>query len=144
MLRAMKIGEWDALGKARALLQRQMGDLDATELATHVTINPENGRMRIYVAADIGLADYSWAPSGSTQDSDWYLRGTIYRWRSVRGVRLQTDAQIGEDTSQMQSIWRLVAEDPKIELAATGTATDREAVDALLAFAHACLERAGG
>ena len=140
----MKIGEWDALGKARALLQRQMGDLGATELATHVTVNPENGRLHIYVAADVGLADYSWSPSGSAQEADWYLRGTIYRWRSVRGVRLQTDAQIGEDTSQMQSIWRLVAEDPKIELAATGTGTDREAVDALLSFAHACLEHAGG
>ncbi|HEX5396660.1 MAG TPA: hypothetical protein VFX74_06150 [Candidatus Limnocylindria bacterium] len=140
----MKIGEWDALGKARALLQRQMGDLGATELATHVTINPENGRMHVLVATDIGLADYSWAPAGSAADTDWYLRGTLYRWRSVRGVRLQTDAQIGEDTSQMQSIWRLVGEDPKIELAATGTGTDREAVDALLSFAHACMERAGG
>lgn len=140
----MKIGEWDALGKSRALLQRQMGDLGATELATHVTINPENGRLRIYVASDIGLADYSWAPSGSSSDSDWYLRGTIYRWRSVRGVRLQTDAQIGEDTSQMKFIWRLVAEDPKIELAANGTATERESVDALLSFAHACLEHASG
>jgi hypothetical protein len=144
MLRAMKIGEWDALGRARALLQRQMGDLGATELATHVTVNPENGRLRVYVATDIGLADYSWAPSGSGASSDWYLRGTIYRWRSVRGVRLQTDAQIGDDTSQMQSIWRLVAEDPKVELAATGTATDREGVDALLAFAHACMENAAG
>ncbi len=138
----MKIGEWDALGKARALLQRQMGDLAATELATHVTVNPDNGRMRVLVATDVGLADYSWAPSGSASDSDWYLRGTFYRWRSVRGIRLQTDAQIGEDTSQMRSIWRLVGEDPKIELAAEGSATDREAVDALLAFAHACMERA--
>jgi len=140
----MKIGEWDVLGRSRALLQRQMGDLGATELATHVTVNPESGRLRIYVAADIGLADYSWAPSGSGLDGDWYLRGTFYRWRSVRGVRLQTDAQIGADTSQMQSIWRLVADDPRIELAANGTATDRESVDALLAFAHACLEHAAG
>jgi hypothetical protein len=138
----MKIGEWDALGKARALLQRQMGDLGATELATHVTVNPDNGRMRVLVATDVGLADYSWAPSGSSSDSDWYLRGTFYRWRSVRGIRLQTDAQIGEDTSQMRSIWRLVGEDPKIELAAEGSAIDRENVDALLAFAHACMERA--
>ncbi len=140
----MKIGEWDALGKSRALLQRQMGDLGATELATHVTIDPENGRLRIYVASDIGLADYSWAPTGSGSDSDWYLRGTIHRWRSVRGVRLQTDAQIGEDTSQMKFIWRLVAEDPKIELAANGSGTERESVDALLSFAHACLEHASG
>ncbi len=140
----MKIGEWDALGKARALLQRQVGDLGATELATHVTVNPENGRMRVLVATDVGLADYSWAPAGSALDSDWYLRGTVYRWRSVRGIRLQTDAQIGEDTSQMRSVWRMVGEDPKIELAAEASATDREAVDALLAFAHACMERAAG
>jgi hypothetical protein len=140
----MKIGEWDALGKARALLQRQVGDLGATELATHVTVNPDNGRMRVFVATDIGLADYSWGPAGSGTDSDWYLRGTVYRWRSVRGIRLQTDAQIGEDTSQMRSIWRMVGEDPKIELAAEGSSTDREAVEALLAFAHACLEHAAG
>ncbi|HET8571447.1 MAG TPA: hypothetical protein VFN14_06130 [Candidatus Limnocylindria bacterium] len=138
----MKIGEWDALGKARALLQRQIGDLGATELATHVTVNPDNGRMRVLVATDIGLADYSWAPSGSSSDTDWYLRGTLYRWRSVRGIRLQTDAQIGEDTSQMRSVWRLMGEDPKIELAAEGSAIDREGVDALLAFAHACMEHA--
>ncbi len=140
----MKIGEWDALGKARALLQRQVGDLGATELATHVTVNPENGRMRVLVATDVGLADYSWAPSGSASDTDWYLRGTLYRWRSVRGIRLQTDAQIGEDTSQMRSVWRMVGEDPRIELAAEGTAVDREAVDALLAFARACMEHASG
>ncbi len=140
----MKIGEWDALGRARALLQRHIGDLEATELAAHVTVNPDNGRMRILVATDIGLADYSWAPAGSAADADWYLRGTVHRWRSVRGIRLQTDAQIGEDTSQMRSIWRLIAEEPKIELAAEGSGTDHQATDALLALAHACLERATG
>ncbi len=138
----MKIGEWDSLGRARALLQRQMGDLGAAELATHVTINPENGRMRILVAADIGLADFSWAPTGSAADSDWYLRGTVYRWRSVRGVRLQSDGQMGEDPSQMRSVWRLIAEDPKIELAANASGSEREEVEAMLAFAHACMEHA--
>ena len=100
--------------------------------------------MRVLVATDVGLADYSWAPAGSAADSDWYLRGTLYRWRSVRGIRLQTDALIGEDTSQMRSVWGLLGVDPKSELAAEARAADRESVDALLAFAHACLERAAG
>lgn len=138
----MKIGEWDSLGRARALLQRQMGDLGAAELATHVTINPDNGRMRILVATDIGLADFSWAPTGSAADSDWYLRGTVYRWRSVRGVRLQSDGQMGEDPSQMRSVWRLIAEDPKIELAANASGSERAEVEAMLAFAHACMQHA--
>jgi hypothetical protein len=139
----MKIGEWDSLGRARALLQRQLGELDANELATHVTVNPENGRQRILVATDVGLLDYSWAPSGSGGD-DWLLRGSLYRWRSVRGLRLQTDAQLGDDPRETRSIWRLVSEDPKLELAADSIGLEREAVDALLAFARACLQHASG
>jgi hypothetical protein len=140
---AMKIGEWDSLGRARGLLQRQLGELDANELATHVTVNPENGRQRILVATDVGLIEYTWGPSGSGS-TDWLLHGNVYRWKSVRGLRLQTDAQLGEDARDARSIWRLVAEDPKIELAADAVGLDREAVEALLAFARACLERAAG
>ena len=75
---------------------------------------------------------------------DWLLHGQLMRWRSVRGLRLQTDAQLGEDARDTRSIWRLVAEDPKIELAADAVGLDREAVDALLAFARACLQHASG
>ena len=42
----MKIGEWDNLGRARGLVQRQIGELGATEYAAHVTVNAENGRLR--------------------------------------------------------------------------------------------------
>jgi hypothetical protein len=108
-----------------------------------VTVNPENGRQRILVATDVGLLDYSWAPSGSGAD-DWLLRGSLYRWRSVRGLRLQTDAQLGDDPRETRSIWRLVSEDPKLELAADSIGLEREAVDALLAFARACLQHASG
>jgi hypothetical protein len=139
----MKIGEWDSLGRARGLLQRQLGELGTTELAAHVTVNPESGRQRILVATEIGLLDYSWSPAGSGS-YDWLLHGQLMRWRSVRGLRLQTDAQLGEDARDTRSIWRLVAEDPKIELAADAVGLDREAVDALLAFARACLQHASG
>ena len=54
----MKIGEWDNLGRARGLVQRQLGELGAMEFAAHVTVNPDNGRLRIFVATDAGLLDY--------------------------------------------------------------------------------------
>jgi hypothetical protein len=54
----MRIGEWDNLGRARALLQRQLGELGAAEYAAHVAVNPDTGRLRIFVATDIGLLDY--------------------------------------------------------------------------------------
>jgi hypothetical protein len=60
----MKIGEWDNLGRARALVQRQIGELDAAEYAAHVTVKPDNGRVRILVATDVGLLEYSYAAAG--------------------------------------------------------------------------------
>ena len=48
----MKIGEWDNLGRARGLVQRQLGELGAAEYAAHVTVNPDNGRLRVFVATD--------------------------------------------------------------------------------------------
>ena len=119
----MKIGEWDNLGRARALLQRQLGELGAAEYAAHVTVNAENGRLRIFVATDTGLLDYQYAPRGNDPEGDWLLRGQLIRWGSLRGLRLQTDAQIDE-SDEVQSIWRLVAEEPKMELSA---ATEGEA-----------------
>ena len=59
----MKIGEWNNLGKARGLIQRQLGELGSDEYAAHVGVNPDNGRMRVFVATDVGLLDYSYAPS---------------------------------------------------------------------------------
>ncbi|MGH2455409.1 MAG: hypothetical protein ACRDHD_04035, partial [Candidatus Limnocylindria bacterium] len=76
----MKIGEWETLGRARGLLQRQLGELGADEYASHVTLNPENGRLRIYVATDVGLLEYSYAPAGADPEGPWMLRGQLNRW----------------------------------------------------------------
>jgi len=138
---AMKIGEWDNLGRARGLLQHQLGDLGATEYAAHVTVNPDNGRLRIFVATDTGLLDYSYAPAGNDPEAAWLVRGQLIRWQSVRGLRLQTDAQL-DDADTIKSIWRLVAEEPKMELTAS-TDDGRQPTVALLAFARACLQHAG-
>jgi hypothetical protein len=138
----MKIGEWDNLGRARALLQRQLGELGAAEYAAHVTVNPDNGRLRIYVATDVGLFDYSYQPVGSSPEGEWILRGQLHRWPSVRGLRLQADAQHDPATGETRSIWRLVAEDPKLELSGGSEAGPR-AIGAVLDLARACLQHAG-
>ena len=135
----MKIGEWDNLGRARALLQRQMGEMDATEYATHAAVNPDNGRLRIFVATDMGMMDYQYSPAGADPEGPWILRGQLHRWASIRGLRLQTDAQLDESTDETQAVWRLVAEDPKVELTATTDHGERE-IEALLAFARACVQ----
>ena len=142
MLRGMKIGEWDTLGRARALLQRQLGELGASEYASHVTLNEENGRLRVYVATDIGLLDYSYGPAGADPEGAWMLRGQLYRWVSVRGLRLQTEAQMDDESGEVKAIWRLVAEDPKLELAATTDSAGEQPVHALLAFGRACIQHA--
>jgi hypothetical protein len=137
----VKIGEWDTLGRARALLQRQLGELTANELASHVAVNPENGRLRILVATDIGLLDYSYSPTGADPNGPWILRGLAFRWASVKGLRLQTDAQLDAEGEGAKEVWRLVAEDPRIDLAANseGGPTD---LAGLLEFARACLQQA--
>ena len=134
----MKIGEWEGIGRSRALVAHQLGELHADEYAAHVTIS-ENGRQRILVAADLGLFEFSWGPNTSDPDSIWYLRGGVTRWPSVKGLRLQTDAQCDPVGEKVQSSWRLVAEEPKLELAST-TEEDPKALPALLAFARACIE----
>lgn len=136
----MKIGEWDNLGRARGLLQRQLGDLGATEYAAHVGVNPDNGRIRILMATDLGLIDYQYSPATSDPEGPWILRGNVFRWPSVRGLRLQTDAQLDEANDSIQAIWRLVAEDPKIELSATTDGGERS-IEGLLGFARACLQQ---
>ena len=138
----MKIGQWDNLGRARGLVQRQIGELGATEYAAHVTVNPENGRLRVFVATDAGLLDYQYAPAGADPEGTWILRGSLIRWGSVRGLRLQTDAQQDDDTDEVKAVWRLVSEDPKMEL--TVSSDDGEkAIEALASFARACLQHAG-
>jgi hypothetical protein len=138
----MKIGEWDELGRARALLQRQIGELSADEYAAHVTVNPENGRLRVFVATDVGLLDYQYSPAGADPQGAWILRGQLHRWVSIRGLRLQMDAQLDEASEEVQEIWRLVAEEPRIELAAATDGGPR-AIEGLLGFARACLMHAG-
>jgi hypothetical protein len=141
----MKIGEWDSLGRARAILQRHLGELGAAEYAAHVALNPENGRLRVLVATDIGLLDYSYQPAGSNVDGPWALRGQLYRWTSVKGLRLQTDAQLedGENTADARWVWRLSALEPKIELMAESFSEGERSPDALLPLARACIEHAG-
>ena len=118
MLPGMKIGQWDNLGRARSLLQTQLGQLGTDEYASHVTVN-QNGRLRILVAADIGIIDYSYTPMSADPGSPWILRGQATRWGNVRGLRLVTDAQLDEGAGTTRSVWRFVSEEPKIELAAT-------------------------
>ena len=139
----MKIGEWQGIGRARELIVRQLGELGADELAAHVTVNPDNGRQRILVATDVGMLDYSWSADTKLPDATWSLRGALVRWQSIRGLRLQTDAQWDPVAEQSQAVWRLVAEDPKFEMKATTAEGEPWAVPALLAFGHACLSRAG-
>jgi hypothetical protein len=139
----MKIGEWENLGRARGLLQHQLGELGAAEYASHVTLNPDNGRLRILVATDVGLLDYSYAPVGADPEGQWQLRGQLYRWPSVKGLRLQTDAQIDEESGEMRSVWRVVADDPKVELIADTTGSEDRSPAALLPFARACIQHAG-
>jgi hypothetical protein len=144
ILLAMKIGQWDSLGRARAILQVHLGELGAEEIAAHVALNPENGRLRILIATDIGLLDYHYQPSGADPEGPWSLRGEMHRWASVHGLRLQTDGQITEleDTLDARWIWRLIAEDPKIDLTAESTATGERSPWALLPLARACIEHA--
>jgi hypothetical protein len=138
----MKIGEWDNLGRARAVLQRQLGELGADEYAAHVTLNPDNGRLRIYVATDLGLLEYAYGPAGADPEGAWMLRGQLYRWPSVKALRLQNDAQIDDDTGEVRAIWRLVADDPKLQLSADSDGVDDQAPGAMLAFARACIQHA--
>ena len=139
----MKIGQWDGIGRARGLIAHQLGELGADELATHVTINPDNARQRILVATDIGLLDYSWSSDTPEPDATWSLRGGLIRWGSVRGLRLQSDAQFDPIPERSKAVWRLVAEEPKIELMANSEEGEPHAVPALLAFARACLSQTG-
>jgi hypothetical protein len=95
------------------------------------------------VATDVGLIEYHYGPAGADPEGAWLLRGEVYRWGSVKGLRLQTDAQIDEDSGEVRGIWRLIAEQPKIELVADTTGADERSLEALLPLAHACMERAG-
>jgi hypothetical protein len=137
----MKIGEWEGIGRARGVLVHQLGALEAQELASYV-IPGDNQRQRILVATDIGLFDFNWSSASPEADAVWNLRGGLVRWSSVRGMRLQSDAQFDPVYEKIQAIWLLVAEEPKLELSATSVPEPR-AVATLLAFAHACLERLG-
>ena len=140
----MKIGEWDSLGRARSILQHQLGELGAAEIAAHVALNQENGRLRILIATDMGLLDYHYQPTGADPEGPWSLRGEVLRWSSVRGLRLQTDAQVEEkeDTVDARWIWRLIAEEPKIDLSAESEAVGERSPWALLPLATACIEHA--
>jgi hypothetical protein len=110
MLRPVRIGEWEQIGRSRALVQRTLGELGANELAAHVTINSDNERQRILIATDIGLLDYNFGPS--SEAATYELRGTLHRWPSLRGMRLQSDAQWDDNAKTARSIWRLIAEEP--------------------------------
>jgi len=139
----MKIGEWDAAGEVGAIMQVQLVELRAAELAAHVALG-ENGRLRILVATDIGLLDYRYHPEGADPNGPWSLRGELYRWTSVRGLRLQTEGQVQRgEAHEARWIWRFVGEDPKIDLAAESTGLGERSPAAVLPLARACLEHAG-
>lgn len=138
----MKIGEWDAVGPVRGLLQLQLGKLGAAEYATHVTRHPETGRLRILIATDLGLLDYSYSPVGSDPRGPWSLRGQLNRWVSVRGVRLQSDAQLDDEGHAARAVWHLVIEEPRAELAADSAGEAERSERALLDFAQACMKQA--
>ena len=142
ILPAMKIGQWENLGRARALLQQQLGQLGTLEYASHVTVNADSGRLRVMVASDVGLLDYSYLPMGPNPEGPWILRGQVTKWSSVRGLRLVTEAQLDESGEGSRSVWRFVGEEPRIELAANSEEGDT-AIEALLAFARACYQNAG-
>ena len=137
MLRSVRIGEWEDIGRSRALVQRELGELGAAELAAHATLHADGERQRILVATEVGLLDYNYAPE-SPGSATYELRGTLHRWPSIRGLRLQSDAQWDDNARKARSVWRLVAEEPKIELSAESTEDDRAEVTALLDFARAC------
>jgi hypothetical protein len=139
----MKIGEWDTAGEAGAIMQVQLVELRATELATHVALG-ENGRLRILMATDIGLLDYRYHPAGADPDGPWSLRGELYRWTSVRGLRLQTEGQVQTgEAHDARWICRFVGEEPKIDLEAESTGSGERSHVAVLQLARACLEHAG-
>ena len=139
----MKLADWGALGKAGEMLQGQLAELGAVEEATHVTVNPDSGRLRILIATDLGLLDYSYVPEPSDPEAASTLRGQLYRWASVRGLRVQTDAQLEADGSQTRWLWHLVVDEPKIELVADSGGSAERAPAAVLPFARACLELGG-
>ena len=52
-------------------------------------------------------------------------------------MRLQSDAQWDDNSKTARSVWRLISEEPRIELMAESTESDRAEVSALLDFARA-------
>lgn len=138
----MKISEWSVEAAIGALVEKQVGMLGATEFASHVAKDPDSGRLRILVATDSGLLDYTYGPQGGAT-SAWTLHGRFNRWASVKGLRLQTDAQIEDYSHAGRSVWRLLIEEPKAELSANSQGIDEHSEKALLEFAQACIQHAG-
>jgi len=139
----MKLADWGALGEAGSLLQGQLAELGAVEAATHVTVNPDSGRVRILIATDLGLLDYGFQPTASGPGAASMLRGQLHRWSTVRGLRVQTDAQLEADGAQTRWLWHLVVDEPRIELVADSDGSAERAPAAVLPFARACLELGG-
>jgi hypothetical protein len=52
-------------------------------------------------------------------------------------MRLQSDAQWDDNAKTARSVWRLIAEEPRIELSAESNEQDRDEVSRLLDFARA-------
>jgi hypothetical protein len=136
MLRPVRIGEWADIGRSRLLVQRELGELGANELASHVSMHADGQRQRILIATDIGLLDYNFQPT-SPGGATYELRGGLHRWPAIRGMRLQSDAQWDDNEKTARSVWRLIAEEPRIELSAESNEQDRDEVSRLLDFARA-------
>jgi hypothetical protein len=92
------------------------------------------------VATDVGLLDYTWGPQSPEPGASWYLRGSLLRWHQVQGLRMTTDA-VSESAEQYQSVWRLIVQEPKVELV-VGSSNEPEML-ALVAFGRACYAGVG-
>ena len=138
----MKITEWEAVGPVSAMVEKQVMMLGAKEYASHVSRDPDSGKLRILVAADLGLLDYTYAPSAGA-NSTWTLHGRFNSWKAIRGLRLQSDAQLEDYSHEGRSVWRLLIEEPKAELAADSGGVDEHSETALLEFAQACIQYVG-
>ncbi len=138
----VKLAQMKDLGPVAELLQRQVDDLGAVEMASQLIPGTDARRMRILVATDLGVLDYVFAATSGDANAPWHLRGTLTRWPGVHGLRLQTDGQLGDATQPAKHVWRFVIEDPKAELVAE-VGADAKTTTAMLEFARACLERAG-
>ena len=141
----VKIGEWDNLGRARAVLQRQLGELGAAEYAAHVTLNQEQRahahlRGDRHRAARVHLRARRRRPRGRVDAA----RASCTDGPACKGLRLQNEAQIDDDSGEVKCGLAHGGRGPEAGagggLRAAWTITP---IGPMLAFARACIQHAG-